>query len=364
MGGESSATVINLAAAISAARARGARLIVVDPRRIGLAAKADLLLQVRPGTDGALAGVRPSAYRRGLVRRRVRSRVDERRCWCERTSIGSCARTRSPPPGNAAAGYVAWHRARGRLVHYTPRRGYGVLTGELALRGALDVELADGRRVTCRPVFDVLAELAARFPPAVAAEITGVPAPMIREAVRLMVENRPVSHHAWNGIVLHTNATQTARAIEVFYALLGDWDRPGETCDDPRRRQERSMRSSPSPRRSKPGGWGSTSGRSAHPRSPATSPRTTSTPPCSRDSRTARALLSFGSNTLVNAGDPRRGRAAFEQLEFFAAVELFHTPTTRYADVVLPAASFLEKESCRQPLGSSRTPPAGGRAAV
>ena len=35
--------------------ARGARLIVVDPRRIGLAAKADLLLQVRPGTDGALA---------------------------------------------------------------------------------------------------------------------------------------------------------------------------------------------------------------------------------------------------------------------------------------------------------------------
>ena len=34
---------------------RGARLIVVDPRRTGLAKKADLWLQVRPGTDGALA---------------------------------------------------------------------------------------------------------------------------------------------------------------------------------------------------------------------------------------------------------------------------------------------------------------------
>ncbi len=34
---------------------RGARLIVVDPRRTGVAKKASLWLQVRPGTDGALA---------------------------------------------------------------------------------------------------------------------------------------------------------------------------------------------------------------------------------------------------------------------------------------------------------------------
>ncbi|MGE5252238.1 MAG: molybdopterin-dependent oxidoreductase, partial [Bacteroidota bacterium] len=34
---------------------RGARLIIVDPRRTGLAKKADIWLQVRPGTDGALA---------------------------------------------------------------------------------------------------------------------------------------------------------------------------------------------------------------------------------------------------------------------------------------------------------------------
>ena len=39
----------------SAALKRGARLIVVDPRRAGLANKADVWLRVRPGTDGALA---------------------------------------------------------------------------------------------------------------------------------------------------------------------------------------------------------------------------------------------------------------------------------------------------------------------
>ena len=50
-------SVARLAHATStvAALARGAKLIVVDPRKAGLAAKADHWLRVRPGTDGALA---------------------------------------------------------------------------------------------------------------------------------------------------------------------------------------------------------------------------------------------------------------------------------------------------------------------
>ena len=37
------------------AKARGAKLIVIDPRFTDLAAKADIWLQLKPGTDGALA---------------------------------------------------------------------------------------------------------------------------------------------------------------------------------------------------------------------------------------------------------------------------------------------------------------------
>src|SRR5207253_3561999 len=40
---------------LSRARARGAKLIVIDPRKTSLAEKADLWLRVRPGGDGALA---------------------------------------------------------------------------------------------------------------------------------------------------------------------------------------------------------------------------------------------------------------------------------------------------------------------
>ena len=43
------------ATATVAALKRGARLIVVDPRRVGFASKADLWLRVRPGSDAALA---------------------------------------------------------------------------------------------------------------------------------------------------------------------------------------------------------------------------------------------------------------------------------------------------------------------
>ena len=48
-------TRITHATAVVEALKRGMRLIVIDPRHVGLANKANLWLRVRPGTDGALA---------------------------------------------------------------------------------------------------------------------------------------------------------------------------------------------------------------------------------------------------------------------------------------------------------------------
>src|SRR5204863_5290092 len=55
-----------------------------------------------------------------------------------------------------------------------------------------------------------------------------------------------------------------------------------------------------------------------------------------------RALVSFGANALLAHGDSLRGRQALQKLEFFAQVELVETPTSRFADVLLPAASWME----------------------
>src|SRR3546814_7366891 len=40
---------------VTAARRRGAGLVVIDPRRTALAAEADLWLRIRPGSDAVLA---------------------------------------------------------------------------------------------------------------------------------------------------------------------------------------------------------------------------------------------------------------------------------------------------------------------
>ncbi len=57
----------------------------------------------------------------------------------------------------------------------------------------------------------------------------------------------------------------------------------------------------------------------------------------------ARALLHWNNNILASSPEQARLRQALAREDLFqVSVELFHTDTTAFADVVLPAASFLE----------------------
>lgn len=57
-----------------------------------------------------------------------------------------------------------------------------------------------------------------------------------------------------------------------------------------------------------------------------------------------RAIYSAGGNFLNQGADIAKNRRAFETLDFAVCHELFMTPTARWCDIVLPAASPLEKE--------------------
>jgi anaerobic selenocysteine-containing dehydrogenase len=61
------------------------------------------------------------------------------------------------------------------------------------------------------------------------------------------------------------------------------------------------------------------------------------------DPRRSRALVNWNNNPAASSPEQNRLRKALEREDLFhVAVDLFHTDTTAYADIVLPAASFLE----------------------
>lgn len=158
-------SVARLAHATStvAAVGRGAKLVVVDPRKAGLAARADHWMRVRPGTDAALAL---------------------------------------------------------SLTHVMIENGWYDADFVRDWTNAADV--VDGETV-----WNLLASRCAEFAPGRAEAITGVPAADIVAAARTIWEARPVAFYTWSGLEQHSGTTQTMRAINVLYALTGSLDVQG-----------------------------------------------------------------------------------------------------------------------------------------
>ena len=339
-----SSTSLILAHDIVANRARGMKTVVVDPRRVGIGSQADILLQVRPGTDGALAlalvhafmeeGWYDAAFARQWTNGPFLLRRDTGRVVTENdlTRVGSANR------------YVVWDERGGRPVLYDPDTGAFEYDGiQPALFGERSLCAHDGSEIACRPVFQALGEIAAAFAPEKSEKITWVPARSVWRAAQILAHNRPVSMYMWNGLGQHTNATQTSRAIAALYALLGDMDRSGGNVVFPKVKvndvggKEFLSRELAAAR----------IGREKKPLGPPAQPGNCT----AYDMYTAilegrpypiKALLNFGSNTVMSTADAPRGREALCALEFSVAVDLFMTPTAELCDYVLPATSFLE----------------------
>ena len=57
-----------------------------------------------------------------------------------------------------------------------------------------------------------------------------------------------------------------------------------------------------------------------------------------------KAMVIMGENPMVSDPDIQHVAEALEKLEFLVVIDIFPNETTRYADVILPAASFAEKD--------------------
>ena len=335
------------ATATVAALRRGARLIVVDPRRTGLASKADVWLRVRPGSDGALAlGIANVMIERGWYDHAFV------RDWTNgpllvRSDNGRLLTERDLSPEGSARRYVAWNAATGRPLIYDPaRRRYEPDGAEPTLFGEHKISTEQGE-VVCRPAFELSVEVCRRYSSEAVEAICGVGRDDVESAARLLWQSRPVAYYAWSGVEQQSNATQIFRAISFLYALTGSFDARGGSVEFPAvptgnvageellSAEQRAKSLGLADRPLGPSRWGWVTTDEVYGAILEQRPYA------------VRGLVGFGANLLLAHADVRRGREALKALDFYVHADLFMNPTAELADIVLPVATPFEREGLK-----------------
>jgi formate dehydrogenase major subunit/formate dehydrogenase alpha subunit len=262
-----------------AARQRGAKLIVADPRRIDIAEYADLHLRHKPGTDIALLN--------GLMHVILREGWQDEKFIAERTE---------------------------------------------------NVE--------------ELKAIVEKYTPQVTSEITGVPAEDIEKAARMLAEHRPGALLYAMGITQHTVGVANVMSCANLQMLLGNMGMPGGGVN-PLRGQNNVQGAcdmgglpnvypgyqrvtDPAVQEKFEQAWGVPLSNQAG----LTIPEMLQ----AAEAGQIRCLYIIGEDPMISDPDLNHVRHSLQQTEFIVVQDLFFTETGQWADVILPAASFAEKE--------------------
>ena len=323
---------------VRSARQRGAGLIVVDPRRTEVAKEADHWLQVRPGTDGALAlGITQVMVAEGLFDAAFA------RHWTNAPFLldAETGALIKGPDGS----YRVWDEGRGEVLGYSAETmaygfaGSAVADAEPGLEAPAGLT-AEGR--PCRTVWQAFRDILGRYTPGRVEEITSVPAELVTTVARKLAGVKPFCYFSYNGIEQHTNAMHTNRALTTMFALTGNLQQPGGNVSFPKLAvndvQGRTWLSKEARQKRL--------GVAKRPLGAALSGRVQAyefyEAALTGEPYPVKALLSFGGNLVCANGDSGRGREALKQLDFYLQTELFLTPTAELADIVLPASTVWE----------------------
>ncbi len=250
------------------------RIIVIDPRRISPAEKADHWLQVRPGSDGALALA---------------------------------------------------------------------MINVIVSEDLFDHEFVDSYTIG----FERLVQHVKEFTPEWAESITRIPAGEIRSAARTYATTKPACIQWGNALDQSACNFQTSRSIMILRAITGNLDIPGgdffPTWPDSIHHKTpfldlgfAGMQYCPPEKR------GQKVDGSVYPLM-----MTAQQPAFWRSIATGepyrmRAVWIIGSNPLVTVTHSLEVEAALRKLEYLVVSDFFLTPTAQFADLVLPAATWLE----------------------
>ncbi len=269
-----------IASRILKARERGARLIVIDPRETQMARLADLYLAQRPGSDVA------------------------------------------------------------------------VLNGLMQV--ILEEELWDKEYVAGRTEgFEAMKAVVSGYTPERVEQLSGVPADMVRQAARMYATHKPAAIVYTMGITQHTTGTDNVKSCANLAMLTGNVGVPGGGVN-PLRGQNNVQGACdvgalpnvytgyqavtlPAVREKFEHAW-SVTGLDPH------VGLTVTEMIAAAGEGKIRALYIMAENPLVSDPDLNHARQCLNDVEFLVVQDIFLTETAQLADVVLPGASFVEKD--------------------
>ena len=242
---------------LTEARLKGTRVVVIACEYSATASKADQAIIVRPGTTSALALglvhvlLRDKLYDADYVRQwtdlPLLVRMDTLKYLRAEEVFGTppaplkltrVLRPGEPEPPPAAqremiapeklrlewGDYVWWDRASNSPKPLTRDMvGKNSTVGDALLEGAVEVKLANGKSVRCRPVFDLIREYVSHFDPKTVEEMTWAPAHAVESLAREIARQPGTTLFAVGmGPNQFFNNDNKDRAIFLLAALTGN----------------------------------------------------------------------------------------------------------------------------------------------
>jgi formate dehydrogenase major subunit len=225
---------------------------------------------------------------------------------------------------------------------------YNGIMHEVIRLGLVDREFIEERTSN----FDELARMVEAYPPDLVAQITGVDADVIREVARLWGEAGAGVIYWGMGISQHTTGTDNARCLIAMCSITGNVGKPGSglhplrgqnnvqgasdaglipmfypnyqsaTDDEARVRFEQA--------------WGTEL-------NPENGLTVTEVIKSILDDG-VRGMYMLGENPFLSDPNINKVRKALSKLDFLVVQDIFLTETAEFADVILPASSYLEKD--------------------
>jgi formate dehydrogenase major subunit len=226
---------------------------------------------------------------------------------------------------------------------------YNAMMHEIIRLGLIDREFIAHRTSN----YDELARTVADYPPERAATICGIDADTIRAVARIWGEARAGVIYWGMGISQHTTGTDNARCLIALCSITGNVGRPG-TGLHPLRGQNNVQGASDAglipmfypdyqgvdrdvARKIFEEAWGT-------PLDPNRGLTVTEIIKSALEPGGVRGMYMLGENPFLSDPNINKVRKALSALDFLVVQDIFLTETAEFADVVLPASSYLEKD--------------------